>query len=601
VLDSSSAAILAELAKRRPATGASAREIAENAAVRLRAFYHPKQRALFTSKHRHRATRKTRRAGATSGGCRELIARSITVSGHRATYVASTRNEARDRAWKNDSRSGFVDILRQFGLPEEHPSVEVQIVGGVRAEIRDQAMTIEFDNGSRIDLFGADDERALRKQRGLAKHVYWIDEAQDFRHLETFYDAVVMASLTDYNGECWLSGTPGRDCVGMFYDITKEPGPDGAPLPGWEVHEIAVVDNPFFGRVERRPDGKPFVVVDNLNAERGAFDDEDEAEAVARKVRWEQTAGKAKADKGWKGDEPDFVREWLGKWVREDARYVYPVHAVSQYDLLYAPQRLINNPMVGTHPRFDGHPKWCDFKKAISDLPKMPKHNKRRQWMYALGVDFGYHPDPFALVALAFAYDTQDVYELFSWKCGRVHTDDQGMYMKMLWDALDSVVVFVGDPAGKQDDFEVWRTRMGLPIDEANKKGKNTLEEFLADDVRRGRIHLRIDSPLHVEMKHLVYLPTKPGKTREVAKHRRTPDGKVHGDHCCDCARYAYSSLTHYMSRTPDTVPAPGTPEAFVLEEKRIEKKIDDREATRAERMAAGDEELDAMDHYYDY
>lgn len=597
MFDSASAAILAELAKRRPATARSGRDEAEEAAKQLRSFYHPKQRAFLMSRHQRRATRKTRRAGATSGGCSELIARAITQPGFRATYVTTTRREARDRAWLSDSQSGFVDVLRLNGVPLDHPSLEVRLIGGVAAKIYDQAMVIEFDNGSKIDMFGADDERALRKQRGLAKHVYWIDEAQDFRNLEKFYDAVVIGSLTDYKGECWLSGTPGVDCSGMFYEITKEPGPDGVPTEGWEVHTLAMVDNPFFGHVVLGDNGDVYVE-DNIGARTGPFDTREEAEAAAVKVRWERTAGEAKRAKGWKGDEPDFVREWLGRWVREDARFVYPIHTVSPHDLIYAPQRLVKNPFVGLHARFDSHPPWCDFKKAISDLPKMPKFNKRRQWMYGIGLDFGYHPDPFALVVWAFAADTNDVYELFSWKCTRVHTDDQGAYIKLVWDALDNVVVLVGDPAGKQDDFEVWRTRLGLPIDEANKRGKNTLEEFLADDIRRGRIHLRRDSPLHDEMTHLVYLPTKPGKPREVAKHRRSGDGKVHGDHCCDCARYAYASLTHYLSRTPDTVPEPGTIEALQIEAEKIEKKLDDREALRAEKLAAGDEEMMELYEY---
>jgi hypothetical protein len=595
--------ILAELARRRPVVAESQRNEAAEAAAALRSFFYPKQHAFFRSPRKLRATKKTRRAGATTGGCREFIARAIEQPGWRGTYVTTTRKEARERAWTSDTQSGLLDVLRKHGVQVDHPSIECILIGGVRADIRDQAMTIDFSNGSKIDLFGADDERALRKQRGLSKHVYWIDEAQDFRFLERFYDAVIIGSLTDYQGECWLSGTPGRDCAGMFYEITKDDETDGPSLENWETHTIACVDNPFFGRVSGGyEDSKIVYYVDETLPDggqaraAGPFFTIDEAETAATKVRWERTAGAALKAKGWKGDEPDFIREWLGRWSKADARYVYPVHTVNKYDLLYAPPRLTKNPFTGTHNRFHGHPPWGDFERAIIDLPKMPKFNKKRQWMYAIGADFGYHPDPFALVVWAFAYDTQDVYELFSWKATRVHTDDQGLYMKKVWDALDNVVVFVGDPAGKQDDFEVWRTRMGLPLDEANKRGKNTLEEFLADDIRRGRVHLRNDSPLHEEMKHLIYLPTKPGKTREVAKHRRSADGKIHGDHCCDAARYAYEALTHYLSVTPDTVPKPGTEAALVREEARQEKRLDELERIRAERLAQGDEE--AMEGY---
>ena len=604
--------LIIELAKRRPVVAETQRNAAFEAAAQLRAIFYPKQLAFFTSKTRFRATKKTRRAGATTGGCLELVARAIERPGFRGTYVATTRVEARQRAWLSDTKSGLIDVLREHGTKIDHPSLECVVIGGVIAKIYDQAMIVEFSNGSKIDLFGADDERAMNKQRGLAKHVYWIDEAQDFRFLDRFFNAVISAALADYNGECWLTGTPGRDCIGMFYDVTKEED-DGAPAKGWEVHTLAVVDNPFFGRAVggTRADGAmEFWVEDNMTKETGqrsgpyvSFLD---AEDAAVKVRFARTAGQALIDKGWKGDEPDYIREWLGKWSREDARYVYPVHLRPHHDLLYAPVRTMRNPFKGSHPRFDGHPDWFDIRRAISDLPKAPKHNRRRQWMYAIGVDFGFHPDPFSIVVWAFSHETNDVYELLSWKCTRVHTDDQGAYMKLVWESLDNVVSFVGDPAGKLDDFEVWRTRMQLPIEEANKRGKNTLEEFLADDIRRGRIHLRRDSALHTEMKHLVYLPTKPGKTREVAKHRKSSDGVIHGDHCCDAARYSYSDLTHFLSKTPDTVPKPGSPEALRVEEEQVERNIEKQDRLAQQRQQEGDhdalfEDTDGDGYAYNY
>ncbi len=596
--------ILAELARRRPVVAESQRNIAAEAAALLRSFYYPKQAAFFTSPAKRKATSKTRRVGATTGGCIELVARAIEHPGFRATIVHSTRVEARQRAWLSDTQSGLVDVLRRYGTPVDDPSIEVLTLGGVRAEIRDQAMTIDFSNGSKIDMFGFDDMRAMRKQRGNAKHVYWLDEAQDIRYLEDFYNKVVMAALADYRGECWLSGTPGQDCAGMFYEVTKEED-DGPRMPGWEVHTLSVIDNPFFGKVTTSNLNGWLVyhVEDNLGERTGPFATYAEAEKAAGQVRWDRTAGAALIEKGWKGDEPDFIREWLGKWSKQDARFVYPVHAVSPYTLLYSaerqrtpdkcepgkPQVIIPNWPTHINPVTGQPPFWCDFTKAISDLPKRKKYNQRRQWMYAIGADFGYNPDPMAIVVWAFAHDTQDVYELFSWKAQKVHTDDQGLYLSKVWHELDNVVVLVGDPAGKQDDFEVWRTRLQLPIDEANKKGKNTLEEFLADDIRRGRVHLRHGSPLHDEMKHLVYLPVKQGKTREAAKHRRAGDGIIHGDHACDAARYAYEALTHYMSKLPKD-PAETRKDVLNEEAERIEKRLDERETQRAARAADGDE-----------
>lgn len=546
------ASLLAELAKRRPAETQSEdlkrHEDVRIAAEQLRSIFdnHPKQKALYRSKHKRKATRKTRRAGATAGGVRELLARAIEIPGFRATVVHTTRIEARERAWTNDTNSGFIDVLRIYGAPVPGPGVDVYILGGIRVEVRDQESALEFANGARIELIGLDNLRAQRKKRGNAKHVIWIDEAQDFRFLDQFYKAVVIGSLNDFQGECWLSGTPGSDSSGLFYEATRD---DEDRLPAWEVHEIAVVDNPYFGAItwEATGSGKgQWFVVDNLKQKHGPYATEAEADQAAIEIRWENTAGTHIRENNLREDDPDVQREWFAKWVKEDLRYVYPIHVVPKHVLLFAPQRLRDNPFVGSHSRFNGHPRWYDHEKAVDDLPRKPR-GRPYQWLFAMGADFGYYPDPFAMVAWAFCRELPDVYEMFSWKHTRVLTDDQGVYLRTLWDCFPTALALVGDPAGKQDDFEEWRQRLALPMEEANKAGKNTLEEFLASAIRRGHVHLRDGSPLHQEMRHLTYLPTKPGKTREVDKHRRAADGIVYGDHCCDGGRYAYKFVDNYL------------------------------------------------------
>jgi terminase large subunit-like protein len=592
---------LTELARRRPVALASEQLGAQEMAETLRAFLYDKQRAFFApGAGLWRATRKTRRVGITTGGCRELLARAIEQSDFRAMYVATTRQEARDRAWTSDTKSGLVDVLRLLAEAVPHPTLaECYKLGGVTVDVREADNKLVFSNGAEIELFGSENLRSQRKKRGGAKHVVWIDEAQDFFLLEEFVDGVIIPLLADYEGELWLTGTPGKDCVGMFYEVTKEIGDGDEPLANWVVHEFSVTDNPHFGRVvtDSTAGETLYYVEDNTHARTGPYTTEVDATKAAIEVRWERSAGAAKRAKGWKGDEPDFIREWLGKWVKADARYVYPVHAVPQHTLLYAPQRLADNPLVGTHPRFDEHPPWYDHHMAVRDLPRARHGFRPHQWLYSLGVDFGYSPDPFAMVLWAFTPDLPDVYEMFSWKCVKVHTDDQARYMRMIWDVEQAIVSFVGDPAGKQDDFEVWRTRMNLPIEEANKKGKNTLEEFLADDIRRGRVHLRAGSPLHTEMKHLVYLPGKVGKTREVHKHRKI-GGVVHGDHCCDAGRYSYSDLTHYLAKIAPDKPAPGSRQALELEAEQDERRIETRESRRAQQLADRDEMVEEYGGY---
>lgn len=522
-----------ELARRRPVP-IPATQRAAVVAESIRAWFHPRQRSLLTSVATWIATCKTRRAGATSGGVRELIARALEKPGFRATYISKTSVDARDRAWTNDNKSGFLDVIRELGdsVKLKRRKLEAYKLGGIIIEVRDAKMKLDFSNGSQLEIFGANNIGRHSSKRGSAKNVFWIDEAQDFPGLDEFI-AVISPSLRDFGGQCWLTGTPGRDCAGLFYEVTKEEVEERPA--GWEVHTISIVDNPFFGHVvdHTGPEGEiEYLVEDNLGRRTGPYYDIDDAERAAVQVRWDVTAGAEKREKNLKGDEADFVREWLGRWVKADARYVYPVHAVPRHQLLFAPQRLRDNPFVGSDPRFDLHPPWYDHHAAVRDLPRLGRDRRPHKWLYSLWFDFGFHPDPFACVMWAFTPTLHDVYEMFSWKMTEVHADDQARYIKLIWDAVSEIVSFGGDAAGKQADFAEWQRRLNLPLEEANKAGKNTLEELLAGDVRRGLVHLRENSPLHTEMRHLVYLPTKPGKTREVHKHRKV-NGVVHGDHCC--------------------------------------------------------------------
>lgn len=585
-LRSAGVAALREAARRRPV--AEQGKSSKDAAQLLRSIFYPEQSKLFARDptRKRRATKKTRRAGATAGGVREFLARAIEQPDWRGTYLTDTKVNARKRAWENDSKSGFVDVLRKIaGKRVPHRSLESYRFGGIVIEIRDGDLVLDFSNGSQIEMRGADSLSDHTDMRGIAKHVIWVDEAQDFPFLDEFYSGVMVGCLTDTKGDAWLTGTPGRDLAGMFYEITKEE--ENERMAGWDVHVIEATNNPFFGTITC--DDDVFWIVDNVGDRTGPFFDRVDADEEAIHVRWENTAGLAMRENHWTGDEPDYIREQLGKWVKADARYVYPVHGVPDHVLLFAPQRLADNPFAGTDPRFAGHPRWYDHHAAYADLPRPKRgHGSTYQWLFGLWVDFGFHPDPMAIVVGAFTPALPDIYEMFSWKCTRVHPDDQAAYLKLIWDQIDAnIVSFVGDPAGKQADFAMWQSRMNLPIEEARKKGKNELEEFLAHDVRRGRVHLRIGSPLLLEMRNLVYLPGKPGRPREVHKHRKV-NGVIHGDHACDAFRYGYADLTHYLAQLPQDKPAAGTLAAYALEAERTERGVEERERQRMDEL--GDE-----------
>lgn len=525
---------------------------AERLAVDLRARFekHPKQQAFWQTEASRAAALCTRRAGKSDGGVHEWLAKAITTPGWRGVYVNETKPEARKIVWRNDMGQGWCDLIAKHGTVDG----DGYRLGDVLATPNQTTLELNLSNGAQISLFGADDEQAINKLRGQAKDEIWPDEAQKMRHLRAFILQVASACVKDKRGRIKLTGTPSEDCAGYFYDVTPEPESGDKPLPGWEVHRWSVVDNPWFG---------------------------DTAEE-----RFARTAGEALAENGWDGTEPEYVREWLGRWVKSDARYVYPVHAAPVHiPLHYAPCRRIPNPINGDHAG------WHEIHEALADLPRAPRGHRPYEWLYAIGADFGYAQDPFALVVWAYTHQLPDVYEVLSWKEFKVIPEDQKLYLQHLWDNLDNIVVLVGDPAGQvAAQLAGWRERIQLPIEEAEKSSKPTWQAMMAGDIRKGRIRYRENSPLLTEHRHLVYLPTKPGKPLKDDAHRRTSDGKIHGNHCSDAGLYAYRHLTHYMHRPPDSGPPPGSRPALEAEASRYERQIETREQAQARRLADGDD-----------
>lgn len=484
----------------------------------LRSFYHPGQERMFRSPAKRKATIKGRRAGATSGGCREFMARALETPNWRGTYVTTTRIEAKARAWRSDTQSGLVDIIEQFGVPVARKGVPAYSLAGVIVEVREGELALEFSNGARIDLFGADNEHALTKQRGNAKHVYWIDEAQDFRWLERFYRAVISAALVDFDGECWLSGTPGRDCAGMFYDIT---GGETVAI-GWLVVALSAMDNPFFGATPAE--------------------------------RWARTAGKALADNGWSEDDPDFQREWGPRWVKTDARFVYAANAVPDHELCYAPQRL----------GVDGFP---DLVAALDDLPgRVGEAKGKREYFLAMGADLGTR-DAFAFVIWAWSLRDPNLYELCSWKRAGLDYDEMAAHLNAaMRQAYCGIVVADAGGGGKPAVMgwsKKWVARYNLPIIEATKTNKAMAIKQENNDIRHRRIKLRAGSPLLVEWRSHRWAP------------KRTSTGAMVEDvtenHCADAGLYAHRESYHHRFREEAPRTVPGTPEWIAREERELE------------------------------
>jgi hypothetical protein len=382
--------------------------------------------------------------------------------------------------------------------------------------------------------------------RGIAKHVYWIDEAQDLHGLADLYKAVIVAAMSDYDGECWLTGTPGKDCAGMFYEVTTD---DETPLTGWDVHRIAATDNPMFGRVTWT-EGGVWSVIDNTGKEHGPYPDEAAAEEAAKAIRWERSAGAAIRENGWKDDDPDLLREYYARWVKSDSRYVYALHRVPEHEIVYAPVRLGAN----------GFP---DLRAALRDLPGA---DQLRDYYTALGADLGTRA-AFAFVVWAWSGRDPVLYELASWKCPGLDYDEMAAFLNDVRGQINlSMITADAGGGGKPAVMgwsKRWVDRYGIPIIEATKQNKRIAQNQLNTDIRKGFIKLRKDSVLMNEWKvhRWKQLRTVDGKEEEDSTPRDASDGGL----------YAHRESFHHRYRPPEAEILPGTPEWVIREERELE------------------------------
>jgi len=133
-----------------------------------------------------------RRAGKTVACVNELIKRALTFNGNdgRFAYVAPFYRQAKSVAW---------DYLKRFSAVI--PDIKVN-----ESELR-----IDYPNGSRITLFGADNADALR---GLFFDGIVADEYGDWK--PSVWSYVIRPALADRRGWAVIIGTPkGRN---QFYD-----------------------------------------------------------------------------------------------------------------------------------------------------------------------------------------------------------------------------------------------------------------------------------------------------------------------------------------------------------------------------------------------
>jgi hypothetical protein len=521
-----------------------AKRLRDRAADDLTREWFPQQAAAFNDQARLRAFICGRRAGKTRGGCRYYVRQARKTREGRFLYLNSTWSEAERLAWHGNRDDGMAALVKRHKIP-------------AKLDVSDLSITF-LESGATVYLRGADKERELEKALGGAYHEVWWDEAQKIPpKLEARISEVMMPALLDFGGRFTLTGTPVRQMSGLFYNVTR---PEmHRRRPGWSVHHWTLLDNPFFGRAVASPRHTGFDVLDKMGKVIATFPEWEPAQAAALEER--RRSGLLELQTLFGGpdvapfDSPIMMREGGGLWVKEDSNFVYAVNKMPTKgpdSILYAPHRV--------RPQ-DGFP---DLLASLIDLP-----GDWRDYMFALGADLGYSPDPFAIVLWAWHPNRPQLYEVISFEATGLRYEKQAEILHNIRSVV-SVGVPVADAGGGGKPAvagwsEDWIARYGIPLLEADKAHKHTFIELMNADILRGWVKYRDGSPLWRTATELQWATIVTGAGRLV-------EDPTMANHCTDAGLYAHRHSFNFRYRPEEPPPPPvGSPEWAQREEAALE------------------------------
>lgn len=485
------------------------RRDAPNIREQLTSEWFPEERAFFRDKAQLGAAICGRRAGKTRGLVRDLLCDALEIPGFRGLYINSTRPEARKLAWHGNRGDGIKSLIEKMGID---------------AVLNETELSVHIPKTDAwIWLRGADKENELRKALGGAYHKVYYDEAQKIPpKLSATIKDVFLPALLDFEGVFRMTGTATEQMSGLFYDVTRSE--EDQRTPGWSVHAWNLLANPFFGETYQERWDRGIVGLQNLLGGPDACP----------------------------LDSPRMLREGMGQWTREGARYVYHVHKIDRSRLFYAPTRW----------RDDGFP---DIPKALGDLPWNWKEAQ-----FALGADIGYSPDPFAMVLWGWHGRDPKLYEVMSWSKKELDSEDQSAAIRAVREHV-AIGVIAADAGGSaKGTVKGWSkdfvTRYGLPILEAEKHNKHDAISMWNGDIVRGNIQLRDGGPLYAEMSNLQWAHT-------VSAMGRLIEDPSMDNHCCDGGLYGHRMCYQYRWRPPVEQPK-NQNEKWAREAKMIEEDL---------------------------
>jgi Terminase large subunit, T4likevirus-type, N-terminal len=405
-------------------------------------------------------------------------------------YIHQTYAEARNCMWAD-----FVD-----GLPAVARQLDLHF------STNESRLELTLSNGSSIRLMGAD-RGAWDKLRGQKLDLIVADEMQkaEDEGLRNALLQVIPDCLAARQGMFRAIGTPDEFCVGEFHDICT------GGRPGWALHHWT------------------------------AEDLQHKTTVWSEQLRW-------KAEHNIADDDPVWLREKRGLWVRQDSKLLLPVTETGLWDGVL-PENI---------PSLDGR------------LVPRQKHVT----VYG-GIDFGFANDQAACVLASVSPEEGVVRETYSGKRAGLNTQQLADWLRRL-KSEHAVRLFYADNADPKT-IEDLRVLYGLPMAPCQKNSKEVWIQEMRAHLLDGRLRVLRDSVLHDELKVL-----QPDPKELLRKRLSALPGSE--DHAYDAFRYLYRGIhtNHVKAPEPPMTPIQRQEKAIQAEfERRATRKPDPRERFR--------------------
>lgn len=373
-------------------------------------------------------------------------------------------------------------------------------------------LRIDFPNGSRLMMCGAENKAQIEKLRGGKYDLVVIDEAKSYppNVIRELIVDVVEPALLDRDGSLLMIGTPGNILSGMFFEATfpghKDPKSDNGRLTSrsYKEPESYWVNNP--GDQDWAWSRHYWTLQDNTTTPK----------AWAKALR-------NKARNNWTDDTPSWQREYEGKWVASEAAFVYSYAALCHTD----PEKVCWEPDYETGNQFG--------------LPA------DEEWHYILGLDLGWEDD---FAAVLGAYNPHDgiLYQVWEYKDNHQDVDQVAVHIMHAIELAGKVDRIVADAGGLgKMVVETLNRRHGLNIQAAEKREKNDFIELLNTDYHSGRARLLKDSDLSKENQGLQWDVGDSSKA-QLARTGRLKEHPSCPNHLCDAWLYLWRFSYHYWS-----------------------------------------------------